>query len=993
VKGGLSLAYDGFISYSHAADRRLAPAVQAGLQQLARPWWRRRSLRIFRDVTGLAVSPHMWVSIAAALDDAEWFVLLASPESAQSPAVARELEHWFESKPVERVLPVVTDGIWRWDRDRDDFSADSAAVPPALRGKFREEPRHLNLRWARSETDLDLRNSRFRNAIADLAAPMHGIEKDELEGEDIRRHRQTMRLARGAATMLTLLFVVALAASGVAVINVRHARGEARRAARSEIAAERETRVARSRLLTVESRQALAEGKLDTALLLAVEAVRADDNPDSRTALFAPTTHLRGYLQGIESTRVITVSGDHKVIGAMSTDGRVMRWDGKTLRPLAAEPPPDPRAQVLALNRDGSLVATSRWAQCCETAPTAPTIDVWNARTRTRRTIHVDEGGSQSHAAGVSSIAFDPRLDRLAVVANGRVTIVDAQTGRAIRRLAWECDFGPSSHGCATAVAFDPLGTRLAVVSLRHENPADRSNNFVALISVWRMSDARLILRPTPTLTLGGGLVSYGSGLQVGLNGDTVWSSSVFGLDVPLRHPGAAESGSLAVRNARTGVVEPFGTFTGTVVAYDGSRTYAYRDPDGRLRLADLYASFDIGGLDEFDFPPATAFLDGRLLVGTRGRPIEVWDPSAYEPGRVDAVVSSSASGREFLLSDDGSTVFAVWPNGGVHSWRVGAAGVADDRTTPGLARYLFARARLSTDGRRLVTRTEQPSTSSNQLQSKIEIRVIEQATGEVTAHRNSDCLSGAQEDVFVSSDATTISWECDGKAAVWRPRSDQYAMLSLAPCSSILALSPDGRKLALECGAEIKVIDATDGHPLVRITPTLGVASATFDHASRSLALVGLPGDNVEMWDAVTGRRRGVLATRTAMPNIESVRFGPGNALIVTGSGDPHSACIQDSTTVFDATTLQARFAGFCGPQQVAMTPSGERLVGIGVSGRRLVRSTWSLTAQARIPIVCAVVNRNLTRDEWAALVGQEVPYHETCPLHDTTGADAAKG
>ena len=40
--------YDGFISYSHAADDLLAPRLQAGLQRFAKPWWKRRALRIFR---------------------------------------------------------------------------------------------------------------------------------------------------------------------------------------------------------------------------------------------------------------------------------------------------------------------------------------------------------------------------------------------------------------------------------------------------------------------------------------------------------------------------------------------------------------------------------------------------------------------------------------------------------------------------------------------------------------------------------------------------------------------------------------------------------------------------------------------------------------------------------------------------------------------------------------------------------------------------------
>ncbi len=35
--------YDGFISYSHAADGLLAPRLQSALQRFAKPWWKRRN--------------------------------------------------------------------------------------------------------------------------------------------------------------------------------------------------------------------------------------------------------------------------------------------------------------------------------------------------------------------------------------------------------------------------------------------------------------------------------------------------------------------------------------------------------------------------------------------------------------------------------------------------------------------------------------------------------------------------------------------------------------------------------------------------------------------------------------------------------------------------------------------------------------------------------------------------------------------------------------
>lgn len=232
--GGPGMTFNGFISYSHAADGRLAPAVQRGLHRLAKPWHRRRALWVFRDQTGLSVTPALWSAIQQALDGSEWFVLLASPEAARSPWVNREIEHWIATKPAGRILPVVTDGEWRWDAERGDLAADSTAAPDALRGVFAEEPLFLDLRWARDGRHLSLRHSRFRDAIAQLAAPMHGVSKDELEGEDVRQHRRGQRLRWVAVTALTLLTVVASLAGVVADRNADRATASAVEARRQQ---------------------------------------------------------------------------------------------------------------------------------------------------------------------------------------------------------------------------------------------------------------------------------------------------------------------------------------------------------------------------------------------------------------------------------------------------------------------------------------------------------------------------------------------------------------------------------------------------------------------------------------------------------------------------------------------------------------------------------------------------------------------------------------
>ena len=227
------MAYDAFISYSHSADGRLAPAVQLGLQRLARPWYRMRALRVFRDETGLSVNPHLWASIEDALDESRYFVLLASPAAAASAWVNREIEHWVASHPSETILPVLTEGTWAWDEASGDFVEGADAVPAALRGQFRGEPRHLDLRWARDEDQLDLRHGRFRGAVADLAAPLHGMAKDELESEDVRRHRRGMRLARAAVIALLAFAVTAAVATTFAISNAAQANEQADNARRS----------------------------------------------------------------------------------------------------------------------------------------------------------------------------------------------------------------------------------------------------------------------------------------------------------------------------------------------------------------------------------------------------------------------------------------------------------------------------------------------------------------------------------------------------------------------------------------------------------------------------------------------------------------------------------------------------------------------------------------------------------------------------------------
>jgi WD40 repeat protein len=348
-----SSSYDAFVSYSHAADGRLAPALQAGLQSLAKPWYRRRALRVFRDKTSLSASPELWPAIEQALGQARYFVLLASPEAAGSPWVDREVRWWRAHRGRDTVLIVLTDGQLVWDGSIGDFdSGETNAIPPGLRGWFTAEPLWVDLRWARNERHVSLRNPGFRDSLADLAAPLRGLPKDELVGEDIHQHRRVRRLARGAVTLLTLLTVLASSAAVVAVSNQR--------------AAQEQLKVATSRQLAADA-ELQASGDPQLAALLSAAAFQAKDTPEARTSLVRRLTS-----QVVRPPRIVRfLSGHAGPIGgiAFSPDGRTLAagggvsvsargdsvalWDVTTGRRLATLP--DVASPVAFNPHDGTL--------------------------------------------------------------------------------------------------------------------------------------------------------------------------------------------------------------------------------------------------------------------------------------------------------------------------------------------------------------------------------------------------------------------------------------------------------------------------------------------------------------------------------------------------------------------------------------------------------------------------------------------------------------
>ena len=313
---GSGKVYQAFISYAHDADGVFAPVLQRGLQHLTKPWNRRRAMEVFRDDSSLSASPGLWPSIRAGLDASRWLILLASPVSARSDWVGEEIRHWVSSKGTDRLLVVVTDGTWIWDKSRGDLDPASTACHPALRGVFPAEPRHVDMTWARRDPGLTLRNARFRDQVAELVAAIREVPKEDIEGEDVRQERRTRRVARGVIAALTVLVLVASVLAVVA--NVQ----------RETAIHERD--VAISGQLVSQS-ELLADTNPVISRLLSVAAWRFDQSEAARDAMLAAAALpgiavLSGPTGPVYS---VAFSPDSKALAVGSRNG-LWLWDVAT---------------------------------------------------------------------------------------------------------------------------------------------------------------------------------------------------------------------------------------------------------------------------------------------------------------------------------------------------------------------------------------------------------------------------------------------------------------------------------------------------------------------------------------------------------------------------------------------------------------------------------------------------------------------------------------
>jgi WD40 repeat protein/tetratricopeptide (TPR) repeat protein len=530
------MKYKAFLSYSHAADNALAADVQSALHQFAKKWRRFRALRTFRDTTNLSVTPALWHSITTALDESEYFILMASPEAAHSPWVEKEITYWLRSKPLENFLIVLTGGqlVWHEGPDIQDFDWERTnALPPILKGVFRQEPRYADLSWATKREDRSLRNPPFRAAIADLAAPLHGKDKDDLDGEDLRQYRKAVHFRQLISTTLAILLLISLGAAayawkqnGLAQQNASDAQESQRRAEENALLAQqrqkeaednaqeayRQTEIANSERTNAQNQTRLAneqrkraEQQQQLATTNAQLAKEGQQEAVKQTAEARRKNYLANvaYIMSVdETTRVSESAGIRSRLESLDEPLRSWEWQHLRLRVDNSLLAIDggrlfEEVGAVVFSLDGSKIASGT---------DDSTVRVWDARDgKNLLTLPVNDDPRQTFV--VRHVAFSPDGSHIAAGAEGgTVCVWDAASGAKLFDLLQHEAVDLKERPSIVALAFSRDGSKIMSATSEGYRVWDSKTGSLIKSEEITLQDTASVVTFDPD---GSGLISY----------------------------------------------------------------------------------------------------------------------------------------------------------------------------------------------------------------------------------------------------------------------------------------------------------------------------------------------------------------------------------------------------------------------------------------------------------------------------------------------------
>ena len=431
-------APDVFVSYARE-DTEFVERLYARLVDSGRT--------AFVDFRGIPVwSPDWQGELYEAIEGADAFLFVLSPDSLTSPNVALELRHAAEQgkrlKPLqlrevdpERIDPELGKPQWIDFRDPAAFDARFADLVAFLDTDVDWVRRHTRFgvlanEWTARGEDrtLLLGRSDLRDAEAWLAV-RNGKEPEptalQLRFVDASR-RNMRRRRRILAGAVAVALAVALALGVVAILQTRSASTSAD--------------AAESRRLAASAVAALATDPAE-GLKLAVQAAKVAQTQQAASALreALAQSHERAVLRAGESIDAAALSRDGGLVAVRTLEGTVVVWDAATAKKLATLTGPAP-LNAFAFAPEGERLVT-----------VGSTIQLWNARKgKLERTL--PWAVTEQHVVAVSpnaSLVGTSGFDGVAIVWSAK-TGAKVATLRGHSQALRQLEFSPDGRRVLT---------------------------------------------------------------------------------------------------------------------------------------------------------------------------------------------------------------------------------------------------------------------------------------------------------------------------------------------------------------------------------------------------------------------------------------------------------------------------------------------------------------------------------------------------------------
>jgi WD40 repeat protein len=969
-----------FISYSRK-DGSFVRGLQRALEDAKRETW--------VDWEDIPPSVEWLTRIRSAIDEADTFVFVLSPDSVRSETCRLEVDHATSRR--KKIVPVLRRRV------------EHAEVPPALASLqwlFFEDTRDFDESFSRlvATIDTDLERVQFHTRLLTRA-----VWWDE-------RGRNDDALLRGAALHDAVTWVMAGATSAPphpTPLQAEYIRA-CQQAESAEIDRLKELNAralgrqlaARAELLRSQSLSLLPQ-----SALLAAESLRCFPSHEADQVLRRALLLLPRHLASLQHDREIYGNRKPATIARIvfSPCGRYLASAGSDSAarvwalPAAEEIfriPNDMGTRHVAFSPDGRLVAAAN-----EGSPWQITV---RGLPDGRDVLQVPLHGS------TSGLAFSPDGRFLVfteehVMERSEAHVLDVKSGREVATLVHAANiqalaFSQNAALLATACmdrharAWD-LDTGSRVLEVRHGDvvrdvafrPSDRtlaSAGDDGLVRIWNLDDGREVRT---------------------LHHEHRLSTVTFSADGRLlattgHHPSARV---WAVDDGRDVARLPHDVGVNEAAFSSDGTHLATMSTDGVVRIWDVNGFTEVGRAVHGGGVRALALDPSRHRIATGGEDatVHVWgmigrsDVARLEhPGPIEAIAFDE-SGRT-LLTANPATIWAVDVERG--ATRVG--------TVPGN----LTGAALGRDGR-LVATGDQANTWSV-WSIDLDANTLRLEATATQAGRLGHVAFSPDGTLLLTTNGAWPPYRDEDRVARLWDWSHQVTVAELVHDHPFWAavFSPDGRQLAIAESKTVRVWEAASGRQRLGFDQT-NVESISFTPDGRHLATTGAD-RSIRIHDVESGREvarfEGEFYFRRAI-------FSPDGSLLAACGG-------ESLVHVWDWSSRKevTRLAQTTGAAAIAFSPDSRHLATAGAdrtarvwdiaSGRqlahvqhdepvdcivfspdgRLVASAerektvrlWLWQPEDLIAALCGRVAGNLEPYEWLRYVGDDIPYRKTC-------------